>query len=94
MLLRKGVRNRFCGPAPFLPRFSRKTVPDTFSTGYTLVEILVATTLTLILMTATVQVFSGVGNGITSSRRALEAFNRLRAAEANLRMDLQGSPPR
>jgi hypothetical protein len=54
------------------------------------VEILVATALTLILMTATVQVFSGVGNGITNSRRALEAFNRLRAAEANLRMDLQG----
>ena len=60
------------------------------SSGYTLVEILVASTLTLILMTAVVRVFSGVGNGITSSRRALEAFDRLRATASQLRMDLQG----
>ena len=58
--------------------------------GYTLVEILVASTLTLILMTAVVRVFSGVGTGITNSRRALEAFDRLRSTASLLRMDLQG----
>jgi len=58
--------------------------------GYTLVEILVATTLTLILMTAVVTVFSGVGDGISKSRRALEQFDRLRSAMQQLRMDLQG----
>ena len=46
--------------------------------GYTLVEILVATTLTLMLMTAVVTVFGGVGDGISKSRRALEQFDRLR----------------
>jgi hypothetical protein len=41
-------------------------------------------------MTAVVQVFSRVGNGISSARRALEQFDRLRGAEAQLRMDLGG----
>jgi hypothetical protein len=58
--------------------------------GYTLVELLVASVLTLLLMTAVVQVFSRVGNGISSARRALEQFDRLRGAEAQLRMDLGG----
>jgi type II secretory pathway component PulJ len=58
--------------------------------GYTLVEILVATTLTLILMTAVVAVFGGVGDGIAKSRRAMEQFDRLRTAAQQLRQDLQG----
>src|SRR5271166_505699 len=58
--------------------------------GYTLVEILVATVLTLILMTAVVTVFGGVGDGIAKSRRALEQFDRLRTAAQQLRLDLQG----
>ena len=58
--------------------------------GYTLVEILVATTLTLILMTAVVAVFGGVGGGIAKSRRAMEQFDRLRTAAQQLRLDLQG----
>jgi type II secretory pathway component PulJ len=58
--------------------------------GYTLVEILVATTLTLMLMTAVVTVFGGVGDGISKSRRALEQFDRLRTAAQQLRLDLQG----
>jgi prepilin-type N-terminal cleavage/methylation domain-containing protein len=59
--------------------------------GYTLVELLVASVLTLLLMTAVVQVFSRVGNGISGARRALEQFGRLRDAEAQLRMDLAGA---
>ncbi len=58
--------------------------------GYTLVEILVATTLTLILMTAVVAVFGGVGGGIAKSRRVMEQFDRLRTAAQQLRLDLQG----
>ncbi|MGD0901207.1 MAG: type II secretion system protein [Thermoguttaceae bacterium] len=58
--------------------------------GYTLVEILVATTLTLILMTAVVTVFAGVGDGISKARRAMEQFDRLRTTAQQLRMDLQG----
>jgi len=51
---------------------------------------LVATTLTLILMSAVVMVFGGVGEGIAKSRRALEQFDRLRSAVQQLRKDLQG----
>ncbi len=58
--------------------------------GYTLVEILVAMTLTLMLMTAVVTVFGGVGDGIAKSRRAMEQFDRLRTTAQQLRQDLQG----
>ena len=58
--------------------------------SYTLVEILVAMTLTLILMTAVVTVFGGVGEGIAKSRRAMEQFDRLRTAAQQLRSDLGG----
>ena len=69
----------------------RPLIPSSRPSGYTLVELLVASVLTLLLMTAVVQVFGRVGNGIGSSaRRALEQFDRLRTAEAQLRMDLGG----
>ncbi len=73
-----------------------KTV-DSF--GYTLVEILVATVLSLILMGAVVRMFGDVGESITDSRSMLEAADRLRVAEARLQLDLAGvtatvSPPR
>jgi type II secretory pathway pseudopilin PulG len=58
--------------------------------GYTLIEILVATTLTLMLMTAVVQVFGGVGDGIAKARRALEQFDRMRTTVQQLAMDLKG----
>jgi type II secretory pathway component PulJ len=58
--------------------------------SYTLVEILVALTLTLILMTAVVRVFGGVGEGIRKSRNALEQFDRLRTAVQQLNQDLNG----
>jgi type II secretory pathway pseudopilin PulG len=58
--------------------------------GYTLVEILVSTALTLILMTAVVTVFGGVGDGISKARRAMEQNDRLRTAVQQLRLDLQG----
>ncbi len=56
--------------------------------GYTLVEILVATTLTLVLMFAVVQIFAMIGDSVSDSRALLEASDRLRAAKTRLQMDL------
>ena len=58
--------------------------------GYTLVEILVATTLTLILMFAVVQIFAMIGGSVSESRALLEMNDRLRAAKTRLQMDLGG----
>jgi len=58
--------------------------------GYTLVEMLVATALTLMLMGAVVAMFGRVSEGITDSRAMLEAADRLRLAETRLQMDLTG----
>jgi len=58
--------------------------------GYTLVEMLVATALTLMLMGAVVAMFGRVSEGITDSRSMLEAADRLRLAETRLQMDLTG----
>ena len=67
--------------------------------GYTLVEILVSTALSLILLGAVVRMFGDVGQGITDSRAMLEAADRLRLTEARLQQDLAGitvpmTPPR
>jgi type II secretory pathway component PulJ len=63
------------------------------------VEILVATTLSLILLGAVVRMFGDVGQSITDSRSMLEAADRLRLTAARLQQDLAGvtvtmSPPR
>jgi hypothetical protein len=58
--------------------------------GYTLVEILVATTLTLIMMAAVVQIFGLVGDSVSDSRATLEMNDRLRSAVRRLQMDLDG----
>ena len=74
----------------FFPSTTSTWRPGGRRSGYTLVEILVALTLTLILMTAVVTVFGGVGDGIAKSRRAMEQFDRLRTTAQQLRLDLQG----
>ena len=58
--------------------------------GYTLVEILVATALTLLLLGVVVRMFGSLGQSITDSRAILEASDHLRSAAARLQMDLQG----
>ncbi len=58
--------------------------------GYTLVEILVATTLTLVLMFAVVQIFAMIGDSVSDSRAILEMNDRVRAAKTRLQMDLGG----
>ncbi|MBN2577421.1 MAG: hypothetical protein JXB10_00325 [Pirellulales bacterium] len=58
--------------------------------GYTLVEILVATVLSLLLLGAVVQMFGTVGQTIYESRAVLEATDRLRSAALQLQRDLDG----
>ena len=67
--------------------------------GYTLVEMLMATVLTLMMMSAVVQLFESVGKGVTGSRSLLETNDRLRMAALQLHRDLGGvtvtmQPPR
>lgn len=67
--------------------------------AYTLIEILVSTALTLMLLMAVVQIFASVSEGIANSRAALEMADQLRAAQMTLQRDLEGvtatmSPPR
>lgn len=67
--------------------------------GYTIVELLTATVLTLMLMAALVNIFGMLGRSINDSRATLEMTSRLRAAKNVLQIDLKGltvvmSPPR
>ena len=56
----------------------------------TLVEMLVATTLTLIMMALVAQLFGMLGKGVNGSRNKVELFNRVRATGQRLRQDLSG----
>ena len=58
--------------------------------GMTLVEMLVATAVTLILVGLIVQLFGVVGNSVTASRSLLESTDQLRSTAFRLRTDLSG----
>ena len=58
--------------------------------GFTLIEVLVAVTLTLMMMAAVVQIFALVGRSINKSRSTLEMSEQLRATVNRLRLDLEG----
>jgi len=67
--------------------------------GFTLVEILVATALTLLMMGMVVTIFALVTDSISGSSAALEVADRLRAVKDTLQTDLEGitatlAPPR
>ena len=67
--------------------------------GYTLLEILIATTLALMLMAAVTQLLGQLGTSINNSRAILETADSLRAAATRLQLDLDGvtvtmMPPR
>jgi prepilin-type N-terminal cleavage/methylation domain-containing protein len=69
------------------------------SRGFTLIEILVSTALTLLLMAAVVTMFGSIGKSVNESRSTLEMADRLRSAAAILQKDLAGAtvtvlPPR
>jgi len=80
--------------SPKLPVVSTRVRP-----GFTLIEILVATTLTLLLMGAVVTIFGRIGNSVNESRSTLEMADHLRSTAAVLQKDLAGAtvtmlPPR
>jgi len=58
--------------------------------GFTLIEVLVATTLTLMLIGAVVSVFEMVSNSVSDARSTLEMSDRLRATTLQLQRDLAG----
>jgi len=67
--------------------------------GYTLVEMLVATVLTLMMMYAVVTIFADIGEGVNDSRAVLEMTERLRATATRFQLDVAGitavpRPPR
>jgi type II secretory pathway component PulJ len=67
-----------------------RTASAVSSGGFTLIEILVSTTLTLILMAAVVTMFGSIGKSVNESRSTLEMSDRLRTAAAILQKDLAG----
>ena len=62
--------------------------------GMTLVEMLVATTCTLILMGAIAQVFGAFGTAVSDSRAMIELDSQLRSTAWRLRNDLAGATAR
>jgi hypothetical protein len=62
--------------------------------GMTLVEMLVATAATLLLMAAIAQVFGAFGTAVSDSRAMIELDGRLRTAAWRLRADLAGATAR
>jgi type II secretory pathway component PulJ len=62
--------------------------------GMTLIEMLVATTCTLILMGAIAQVFGAFGTAVSDSRSMIELDARLRSVAWRLRNDLNGATAR
>jgi len=58
--------------------------------GFTLVEVLTATMLSLVLMAAVTQMFAQMGRASPTTRSILETAERLRTAAARLQADLDG----
>lgn len=58
--------------------------------GMTLVEMLVATTMTLIIMGIVAQLFGMMGKGVTGSRSTMDMSGQIRGVAHQLRMDLSG----
>lgn len=57
--------------------------------GYTLVELLLATLLTLLMMGVVVGVFGSIGQSVTDTRALIEVQNQLRSTANRLRQDLE-----
>ena len=78
--------DKFNGFMAFMEKGKRKAAKN----GFTLVEMLVATVLSIMLIGAVAVMFGKVAEGITDSRSMLESAERLRLAETRLQMDLAG----
>ena len=69
---------------------NHKASGDSSRCGMTLTEMLVATTMTLVIMGVVVQLFGMVGNGVSASRASLRMSSELRSVAHTLRTDLNG----
>ena len=69
---------------------NHKASGDSPRFGMTLTEMLVATTMTLVIMGVVVQLFGMVGNGVSVSRASLRMSSELRSVAHTLRTDLNG----
>jgi type II secretory pathway pseudopilin PulG len=58
--------------------------------AFTLVEVLIATAVTLLMMALVVTVFGLVGDSVSASRATMETVDRLRAAQIRLQADVDG----
>lgn len=98
---RRGETSEVCRVAPLAcpPVLSDRTNRSNVSRasarrGFTLVEILVATVLTLVLMGMVVTVFGTVTEEISNSRATIETADRLRSTQLLLQRDLAGATAR
>ncbi len=64
--------------------------PRAGKAGFTLVELLMATTLSLMLLMGVVTVFASISAGVSDARALLETADRLRATKNVLQQDLAG----
>jgi len=58
--------------------------------GFTLLEVMIATTITLLLMGLVVQIFAMVGDTVAETRSTIQMIDRLRAARQTVQSDLAG----
>ncbi len=65
-------------------------MPATFRRGLSLMELLIATTISIMLMAATVTLFGVVGDKVNAGRAMIETGDRLRATRSRLSADLRG----
>ncbi len=65
--------------------------PATLRRGLSLMELLIATTISIMLMAATVTLFGVVGDKVNAGRAMIETGDRLRATRNRLSADLRGA---
>lgn len=77
-----------CAASDFASRDKRAAARVESRGGFTLVEVMIATALTLILMALVVQVFALVGNAASDTREIMQVADRLRTCKQTLQGDL------
>lgn len=68
----------------------RRSMKPIFRRGMTLIEVLIATALTLLIMLALAQGFKTMSEGVTAGRARLTGSDQLRSLSGLLRSDLNG----
>ncbi|HUY90005.1 MAG TPA: prepilin-type N-terminal cleavage/methylation domain-containing protein [Pirellulales bacterium] len=68
--------------------YDRRSNRENRRAGFTLVEVMIATALTLLLMALVAQLFAMVGNAAADTREMIQVTDRLRACKQTLQSDL------